>query len=192
MELVFKLLFLALWLAYILIRAPFDKKYKQQKTIIALHRRKEKFLLVMMGIGSFLIPLIWAFTPFLDRFSMGIPVWIRVVGVLVAIFSLFYFRRIHKELDINWSPTLEIRKDHQLIKTGPYKKIRHPMYAQIWLWIFAQFFIVSNFVAGFSGLLVWALLYFVRIPEEEKMMKENFGREYENYIKETGRVIPKV
>jgi protein-S-isoprenylcysteine O-methyltransferase Ste14 len=105
---------------------------------------------------------------------------------------LFYFWWIHKTLGVNWSPTLEIRKGHQLIKAGPYKRIRHPMYSQIWLWTIAQFLIISNIFAGLSGILAWTILYFIRVPSEEKMMIEIFGDEYIEYMKQTGRVFPKL
>lgn len=167
-EIFFKIIFVALFVVYILIRIPFDKKYKQQEKIKAVNSSREKFLLFLMSLGLLLIPLLWAFTPFLDSFKVEFPVWFRLLGVAVSIASLFYFRWIHRTLGENWSPTLEIRKGHQLIKTGPYKTIRHPMYAQIFFWTIAQVFIVSNLFASFSGIIVFTILYFIRVPDEEK------------------------
>jgi protein-S-isoprenylcysteine O-methyltransferase Ste14 len=190
-EIIFKIIFLVLWVLYILIRAPFDKQYKQEEKIKTFHLSKERSLLVLLSLGLLLIPLIWVFTPILDNFNIELPVWVRLSGVVLSILSLFYFRWIHKTLGANWSPTLEIRKGHQLIKVGAYKKIRHPMYAQIWLWTIAQTLIVSNVVAGFSGLIAWGILYFIRVPNEEKMMVENFGDEYIEYMTQTGRIFPK-
>lgn len=191
-EINFKIIFVVLWVLYILIRAPFDTIYKQEEKIKTIRSAKEKILLVLMSLGLLVVPLIWIFTPFLDNFKIEFPVWLRIVGIVISVISLFYFRWIHKTLGANWSPTLEIRKGHQLIKTGPYKTIRHPMYTQIWLWTIAQGLIVSNLFAGFSGILVWAILYFIRVPKEEKMMIENFGDEYLEYMKQTGRVFPKL
>ena len=190
-ELFFKIIFIALNIVYVLIRVPFDKIYKQEEKIKTINSSKEKFLLLLMAIGLLLIPLLWVFTPFLNNFKMEFPIWLRLVGIAISVVSLFYFRRIHKTLGANWSPTLEIRKGHQLIKTGPYKTIRHPMYTQIWLWTIAQVLIVSNLFAGFSGIVVWAILYFLRVGSEEKMMTESFGDEYIEYMKQTGRVFPK-
>ncbi len=190
-EIFFKIAFVALFVVYILIRVPFDKKYKQEEKIKMVNSSGEKFLLLLMSLGLLLIPLIWLFTPFFDSFKMEFPVWFRLLGVAISGVSLFYFRWIHKTLGENWSPTLEIRKGHQLIKSGPYKIIRHPMYAQIFLWTIAQVLIVSNLFAGFSGIIAFTILYFLRVPHEEKMMKENFGDEYIEYMTQTGRVFPK-
>lgn len=191
-ETFFKIIFVALWVTYILIRAPFDTKYKQKEKIKTIHSLKDKFSLFLMSLGLLFIPLVWAFTPFLNDFKIEFPLWLRWLGVAISIGSLFYFRWIHKTLGANWSPKLEIRKGHQLVKTGPYKAIRHPMYAQIWLWTIAQVLIVSNLAAGFSGLIAWTIFYFIRVPDEEKMMIENFGDEYIEYMKQTGRVCPKI
>lgn len=189
-EISFKIAFVVLWIIYILIRTPFEKKYKSGKKIKTIHSTKDKCLLFLLFLGLLLIPLLWLFTPFLDSFDILLPVWARLPGIVISILSLFYFNRIHKTLGASWSPTLEIRKGHQLIKTGPYKRIRHPIYAQIWLWTIAQFLIISNIFAGISGILAWTILYFIRVPKEEKMMIENFGDEYIQYMKQTGRIFP--
>ncbi len=188
----FKITFAILWFIYILIRVQFDKKYKQVEKIKAVNSTTERLLIFLLLVGLILIPLFWSFTPFMDSFNIGLPIWLRLLGVAISILSLFYFWWIHKTLGANWSPTLEIRKGHELIKIGPYKRIRHPMYTQIWLWAIAQTLIISNLIAGFSGIATWAILYFIRIPKEEKMMVENFGNEYIKYMKQTGRLLPKI
>lgn len=191
-EVIFKISFVTLWVTYILIRVPFDKQYKQRGKSKSVPSAIEMILLALMSMGLLIIPLVWVVTPLLNTSKMEFPVWLRIVGFVMAIASLFYFRWIHKELGANWSPTLEIRKGHELIQTGPYKTIRHPMYTQIWLWTIAQVFIVSNLVAGFSGIIAWAIHYFVRVPREEKMMIEYFGDKYLEYMKKTGRIFPKM
>jgi protein-S-isoprenylcysteine O-methyltransferase Ste14 len=65
------------------------------------------------------------------------------------------------------------------------------MYAQIWLWTIAQALIISNWFAGFSGIIAWTVVYYVRVPTEEKMMMEEFGSKYLDYMNNTGRVLPK-
>ena len=191
-ELLFKIAFILLWIAYIAIRAPFANKQNQIKKIKTRNSGTEKILLALLGVGLMLIPLVWMVSPLLDDFNIGFPIEIRVMGVIIAVLSLIYFWKIHRALGTNWSPTLEIKENHQLIKTGPYRRVRHPMYTQIWIWTIAQVFIVSNLYAGFSGIFAWAIVYFIRIPNEEKMMIENFGDAYKEYIKHTGKIVPKI
>lgn len=190
-EIIFKIAFVVLWIIYIFIRVPFEKIYKKEKKNKIIHLAKEKFLFFLLSLGLIVIPMGCLFTPFLSSFDIELPVWARLLGIVISILSLFYFNWIHKTLGSNYSPTLEIRKGHQLIKVGPYKSIRHPMYAQIWLWTIAQFLIVSNMLGGLSGISAWAVLYFLRVSKEEAMMIEQFGDKYIKYIKGTGRVFPR-
>jgi protein-S-isoprenylcysteine O-methyltransferase Ste14 len=66
------------------------------------------------------------------------------------------------------------------------------MYSQIWLWVIAQFLIVSNWIVGIIGIVTWAILYFIRVPKEEALMIKEFGDKYKDYMKETGRIFPKL
>jgi len=189
-EIIFKIIFVVVWSIYILIRAPFDKAYRNQRKIKILDVKIEKYLLLVLIMGLVLFPLIWLLTPFLNDFKIEFPDWLRIVGIVISIISLFYFRWIHKTLGESWSPTLEIIKGHQLIQIGVYKRIRHPMYSQMLIWAIAQCLIISNYIAGFSGLIVWVVFYFIRVPKEEKMMTEYYGDEYLEYIKQTRQILP--
>ena len=191
-ETYFKIIFGILWIIYILIRVPFDKRYKITKKLSSVSFKGDKFMFILLAAGLVIAPLMWMIIPGFSRFELHFPLWVRLAGVVISIFSLFYFRYIHKTLGANWSPALEIMKDHHLVKTGPYKSVRHPMYMQIWIWTVAQLLIISNMVTGFAGIIAWAIFYFMRISKEEKMMIEHFGNEYIDYMHETGRIFPKI
>lgn len=190
-EIIFKIAFIILWIIYIFIRVPFDKKYKVSERIKRLSSSSERFVIGILFLGLLLIPLTWASTTFLDIFHMDFPLWVRLLGIIISVSSLPYFWWIHKTLGQNWSPSLEIRKEHELVKSGPYQLIRHPMYLQIFIWTIAQALIASNLITSSAGLLAWAFLYFIRIPKEEKMMMEYFGDEYTRYMNQTGKIFPK-
>ena len=173
-----------------LIRMPHTKKYKKTEKIKSRKPKREKFLMFLAAIGLMIVPMIYVFTPWLNSFSIGLPDWARWSGVVIFGFVLFLFWWVHKTLGKNWSPALEIRKDHKLITEGPYKYIRHPMYTCMWLWVAGFWLISSNWIVGIVALLTWSILYFIRLPDEEKMMIEEFGQEYENYINRTKKIIP--
>jgi protein-S-isoprenylcysteine O-methyltransferase Ste14 len=105
---------------------------------------------------------------------------------------MYLFWKSHHDLGQNWSPTLEVRAEHTLITNGIYQSIRHPMYSSIWLWSLAQALLLPNYIAGFSGLISFGALYFLRVGNEEKMMLDQFGDEYQGYMQRTGRVLPKL
>ncbi|MCK4504435.1 MAG: isoprenylcysteine carboxylmethyltransferase family protein [Candidatus Aegiribacteria sp.] len=187
---IFKIIFMILWLGNGLVRMLHKLRYKKIEIIKSNNTKREKFLGVIVGIGLMLMPMMYIFTPWLDSFDMGLPDPVRWIGITGFGFGLILFWRVHKTLGKNWSPILEIRRNHKLITDGPYKYVRHPMYTQIWIWVICQWLVLSNWIVGIVGVLTWTILYVIRISEEEKMMIEEFGQEYKDYIKIIRRIIP--
>jgi protein-S-isoprenylcysteine O-methyltransferase Ste14 len=66
------------------------------------------------------------------------------------------------------------------------------MYSAFWLWALAQALLLPNWIAGFSGLVGFGVLYFGRVGREERMMLDAFGDEYRAYAARTRRIIPGV
>lgn len=66
------------------------------------------------------------------------------------------------------------------------------MYLHFWLLVITQGLILDNWFVLIFGVIFWALLYFIRVPKEEKMMIEEFGDGYTKYIKETERIFPRI
>ena len=151
----------------------------------------EKALLSVAMLGSFLLPVLYLFTPVLGFADRELPAYIPWTGLAVMIAALWLFWRSHADLGLNWSISLEVRKDHRLIQDGVYCRVRHPMYTSIFLWSIAQGLLLENWLAGWSGLVTFAPLYFVRAPREEVMMCEFFGDEYREYMKRTGSLLPR-
>jgi len=85
-----------------------------------------------------------------------------------------------------------MRKGHELIVHGVYRRIRHPMYAVIFVFALAQGLLLQNWLAGWAGLVTVAPVYLVRTPREEKMMCEFFGESYRDYMGRTGRQWPRL
>ncbi len=125
---IFKIIFMILWLGNGLVRMLHKLRYKKIEIIKSNNTKREKFLGVIVGIGLMLMPMMYIFTPWLDSFDMGLPDPVRWIGITGFGFGLILFWRVHKTLGENWSPILEIRRNHKLITDGPYKYVRHPMY----------------------------------------------------------------
>lgn len=141
-----------------------------------------------LGLG--IIPAIWVFSGIPESFDHAANPVIIIIGLLIFAASLRLFRITHKALGAMWSHSLDLRKGHKLVTSGIYENVRHPMYSAFWLWALAQPFLLSNWIAGFSGIVGFGTLYFLRVGQEEQMMEERFGEEYRKYCARTKRIIP--
>jgi len=185
------IVFLAGFVAYVVIRGVFERRTRGNEKVARLVDGRDRLLLVVVFVGSLLLPLVYLFTPWLAFADYRLPAPAPWLGTAVLGAALWLFWRSHADLGQNWSVTLEIRKGHELVKDGVYRSIRHPMYAAIWLFGFGQGLLLQNWLAGWSAFVTFALLYFVRTPREERMMCEFFGQEYRDYMRQTGRLFPR-
>ena len=186
------IVFLIGLVVYIGIRHVFAKRTKSVEKTVQRNDGLDKTLLLLVAAGSLLIPVLYLFTPLLAFADYGLLRLAPWFGGVIMLIALWLFWRSHADLGLNWSITLELRKEHQLITNGVYRLIRHPMYASIWLWTIAQVLLLQNWLAGWSAIVPYAFLYFIRMPREERMMCEFFGKEYEDYMRQTGRLLPRI
>jgi protein-S-isoprenylcysteine O-methyltransferase Ste14 len=186
------IVFLAGFIAYCWIRGAFERRTRRNEKVLRRVDTCERILLGLVVATSVFLPVLYLFTPLLRFADYTLPNWAPWCGTIVMLMSLWLFWRSHADLGRNWSITLEVRKGHELIKHGVYRWIRHPMYAAIFLFCVAQGLLLQNWLAGWSVLVAFAIMYLVRTPREERMMIEVFGDQYRDYMRHTGRLLPRI
>src|SRR5258708_7982948 len=186
------LVFLLGFIVYVSIRGVFKERTKRNEQAVGRVDALEKILMAIVIPGGLLLPVVYLFTPWLAFADYHLLAFAPWCGAVLMVAALWLFYRSHADLGQNWSVTLELRKGHQLVKQGVYRSIRHPMYASIWLWCLAQGLLLENWLAGWYAFAAFALMYFVRTPREEQMMCESFGEEYREYMRQTGRLFPRL
>jgi protein-S-isoprenylcysteine O-methyltransferase Ste14 len=189
---VWNLLFLTGVIVYVSIRGVFGMRTKGNVKVVSRGDTRDRALVAVVFVGSIILPALYVFTPWLAFADYHLPAFIPWCGAAVMVIALWLFWRAHVDLGLNWSITLEMRKGHELIVDGVYRRIRHPMYAAIFLFAIAQGLLLQNWLAGWGGLVSFAILYFIRTPREEKMMCEFFGESYRHYMERTGRLWPRL
>ena len=189
---VWNLVFLIGMIVYVSIRGVFGGRTKRNEKVVSRADTRDRALVAVVFLGSIILPALYLFTAWLAFADYHLPAFIPWCGAVVMVIALWLFWRAHVDLGLNWSITLEMRKDHELIVHGLYRRIRHPMYAAIFLFAVAQALLLQNWLAGWAGFVTFAILYLVRTPREEKMMCEFFGESYRNYMQRTGRLWPRL
>lgn len=190
-----KWIFLIAEIAAETIRFPHRMRNKRDRRAHALGGSRigvlETVLDLMGFTGMQVLPLIYIFSGWPGFADYRLPAWAGWAGTLIMAGALWLLWRAHRDLASNWSPSLELQKQHSLVRTGVYARLRHPIYAAVWLWCLAQPLLIHNWIAGLAGLITFGLVYFTRLPREEKMMLDKFGGEYADYMKKVGGIFPR-
>ncbi len=127
--------------------------------------------------------------PWMQALSLPLPAWLRWTGFSLGLLSLGLWTWTQRALGAQWSAQLQLRQDHRLITTGPYARVRHPLYAGMIGWATGLALVTANGVFVALAVLTSSVLI-ARVPREERMMIERFGDEYRAYMSRTGRFLP--
>jgi len=186
-----KAIILASSIVMVIIRAPHAQRSRGVKVVRSSRGALEIVLLTLAWL-AFFVPLLWVAAPvfaFADYSLHPVPL---LTGVVCLAVGLWLFARSHADLGTNWSITLEVREEHRLVTQGIYRTLRHPMYAALLLYSLGQALVVPNWIAGPSYGVAMALLFAFRLGPEERMMLEEFGKDYEEYRRRSKRLVPGV
>lgn len=178
-------------IAMFVIRTPHSLRNRANVVVEARKDATEIGLLMAMFLTAMLLPLIHLATGLFAFADSTLPEWATWIGALAQIPFVWLFWHSHADLGRNWSPGLEVREDHALVTNGVYDRIRHPMYAAIWISALAQPLLIHNWIGGFLVVPAFAAMWFLRVPQEEAMMRVRFGAAWDAYGARAGRLLPK-
>jgi protein-S-isoprenylcysteine O-methyltransferase Ste14 len=111
------------------------------------------------------------------------------IGAVVVVAGLAFsiWARVH--LGRNWSGIVTLKQDHELIRSGPYRFVRHPIYSGLLL-AFAGSAIARGEWRGALALVIVFLALWRKLKQEERWMVETFGERYLRYRAEVRGLIP--
>lgn len=143
------------------------------------------------GLILWLSPFVYLINPNWMAWSkVGLPESIRWLGVGVGIIGVLGVYWLFSSIGSGITPTSETRKEHKLVTNGIYKYIRHPLYT-FGSSLFISFgMMADNWFIALLGILAFIGMA-IRTPKEEANLIEKFGDEYREYMKRTGRFLPK-
>ena len=148
------------------------------------------FSMILATYGNLIVGVLYLINSRWISWSyFHLPLPLRLAGIFLSAVSILYLYWAGRTLSESYSYTVDLQKGQSLITSGPYSTVRHPIYTGTLLFLFAQVLVSDNWL--FLAILI-ALLPFlnVRIQKEEQMLIENFGEEYIEYMKRTGRIFP--
>jgi len=109
----------------------------------------------------------------LTALGVGISIWARL------------------SLGANWSGMVTLKQNHELIRKGLYRWIRHPIYTGILLGFIGTALIRSH-ARGWLGFAILLLSFYFKARREENFLKQEFGEGFEEHLRQTGMFLPKL
>jgi protein-S-isoprenylcysteine O-methyltransferase Ste14 len=144
-----------------------------------------------LGIIFYVSLFLWLFRgelPMVMRVPMPIVFRWTATALLVPVLA-FYTSSFHA-LNVNYRGGVGLYDDHRLVTHGPYRWVRHPIYASFIAIMILMFAISANWVLALSGLALVTSIAIVRVPIEEKELAERFGSAWSDYARRTRRGLP--
>jgi protein-S-isoprenylcysteine O-methyltransferase Ste14 len=108
--------------------------------------------------------------------------FIAAIGLVIACWSRYLLGK-------NWSLSVQKKENHELIQTGFYSVVRHPIYTGVLLIFTGNVIIVGDY-RGFISLAIVFYSFWFKLKKEENVLIELFGKSYLDYQKKTKIILP--
>jgi protein-S-isoprenylcysteine O-methyltransferase Ste14 len=123
-----------------------------------------------------------------NRFVSAMEPW-KWTGITLTAAGLGLCLWARRELADNWSDKVGLKVDHELIRTGPYKFLRHPIYSGVLLGMAGTALAIGEW-KGVVAFTVMAVNYAIKARREERILVSKFGQAYEEYKRRAGFLVP--
>ena len=191
---IFRGIFLLVLLSSIVISGYHRRRARRSGEVIPRRAEGGLVLLIRMGMALLVAASFLAF-PFAPSWlawsTLPLPAWLRWVAGALAVACLPAQWWMFVSIGENISETLLTKANHRLVTHGPYRRIRHPLYALALLELLSLATMAGSWyllVLACTGIVVFRA---VVIPREEANLIRAFGKQYEEYRLHTGALFPR-
>jgi protein-S-isoprenylcysteine O-methyltransferase Ste14 len=187
MPLVYRFLFPSMWLSWVVYWIWASRHAKPSVRRESIGSRLLHVLPLFLAVGllwSKRIPVallnerLFPWAPW----EFWIAAFITAAGLLFTVWARVYLGR-------NWSGVVTIKQDHELIDTGPYALLRHPIYTGLLVAFIGSAVALGEWRGLLAVLIAWAALW-RKQRLEERWMTERFGEQYVAYCQRVPALVP--
>ena len=172
-------IFLIVWL----VNAARTKRTVEKQSVESAlaHRIPVTLAWFLIVVPKWSHPLNWQIIPRTDL--------VQMTGAMICVCGLVFTLWARQTLAGNWSSDVTFKQDHELIRTGPYRFVRHPIYTGLLvMWLGTAIFIGQ--LRGFISLLLVTIGFWIKLNQEERLMIQHFPDAYPAYKREVKALVP--
>jgi protein-S-isoprenylcysteine O-methyltransferase Ste14 len=174
----------------VLLEIYYLQNFNADRKILNAQKKKRTFLYLLMA-GIQVIPFLYIFSIDFGPTDYHLWKWLGFPVILFYLFCIWLFIRALADLGRWWTPGQELKDDLELVTTGAYFYVRHPMYAALLGIAVCQIFMIQNWIAGPVSLILATPFCIYQIRREERLLIKFFGDDYLDYMRQTGMLWPK-
>ncbi len=176
----------ALWVAF---SVYWSAAAKSASTVRSAESRKSRSFHMLLLNGSML--LIYISLPGLGGRFVPDTQLVHIIGIAIQAAFFLFAVWARRHLGRNWSGDVTVKVDHELVRTGPYRRIRHPIYTAMF-GMYAGAAIAIGEVHSLVALGILMLAYGRKIGLEETALRGEFGSVYDDYRRHSWAVVPPI
>lgn len=188
----FRIAFAALFLTVLIIAGNYRIRARAARGTVS-GKAEGGLLFALLRLGGFAVwvsLLAYMFNPRWMAWSqLPLPAWLRWTGAASVALMIPLVFATYRAIGTNITHTVVTREGHQLVTSGPYRYIRHPLYTAGFLSFVGFGLLAANWFM-LAGAFAAIVLITIRLPKEEARLIETFGDEYRDYMRRTGRYFP--
>ena len=189
MPLLYKYLFPAMWLSY------FGYWWAMARNVKATERQESspsRIVRLALMVGAAVLLIAPSVPPsVLDERFLPLSDVCFWSGAALTACGLLFSVWARRHLGKNWSQAVTVKKDHELIQSGPYALVRHPIYTGLLLGFAGSAMALGEWRGLLAVSLVFGALW-SKLRLEEKWMRAQFGESYEVYSRRVAALVPYV
>ena len=174
----------ALWILFIGYWSAAAKNASPAQSSESQSSRKLHEYLMNGALLLLFVPVPGLGRRFLPAASFIVPLGLTIhtAAILLAVWA-------RRRLGRNWSGAITVKVDHQLVRSGPYRVVRHPIYSAM-LGMFLGTAIVSGQLHALLAVVIMVGAYWRKIRLEERSLRKVFGAAYDAYCRDSWALIP--
>lgn len=176
------------WLALAAIFI-FRRKRSRDKT-----EKTDRASITGIVLQTLALALVWSMPR--RRYMSILPfgLWFQfltsVLVIVLVTVSLWTMSAAVRALGKQWSLQARVLEDHSLVREGPYRFVRHPIYTGMLGMVIAAGLVWSHWIGFVVSILFFVIGTTIRVRSEEKLLREQFGAEFDDYKRKVPAVIP--
>src|ERR1035441_7351510 len=171
------------FIVYWMIRALGTKVIaeKQSRSSALAHR-------IPVGLGWWMLAFP-QWPPPMNSLVVSHADWMRIVGAVICIYGLWFTIWARRTLAGNWSSDVTFKQGHELIKAGPYRFVRHPIYTGLLIMSLGTAIEIGQLHCWLSIVLT-GIGFWIKLSQEERLLLRHFPNEYPAYQKQVKALVP--